>query len=75
MHVMTDNIKKLIKEKADRIKMGLVKDGCIANLFGEPFDANDPDSVILALHYRYQEEIIELRSKMERLEILGVLRR
>jgi hypothetical protein len=72
---MTDKVKDLIKQKADRIKMGLVTDGCMATLFGEPFDANDPDSVILALHYRYQEEIFELRDKMERLEILGALRR
>lgn len=48
--------KELIKQKADEIKKELFEEGCVYTLFGEPFDTNDPDAVLVALYYKMEQE-------------------
>jgi len=52
---------QLIKQYADEIRAELAKDGQVAYLFGEPFDKNDPDSVLVAAVLIEQIKLLDLR--------------
>ena len=53
---MSDEIKQLIKEQADKIRAELVRSGFVSYLFGEPLDMTDPDSVLVAAVSKAQFE-------------------
>ena len=45
---MSEEVKKLIKDHADRIRDNLSREGYMSTLYGEPLDMSDPDSVLVA---------------------------
>jgi hypothetical protein len=60
---MSDYVQQLIKKQADKIRAEICPDGMIAELFGEPFDPNNPDHVLVAAVGRAEQKALQDKLK------------